>query len=377
MSGPTTASVFVDELDIMQDLNFVPAKCLPRTLPVDGNGQVPCTVVSIPSDASSCQCDAPGFRPLVAEELAAARERLRRTASCDFAGKPSCDSLCGCAVVQESGDALTKCQTSPDGQGVAPGFCYVDSSTGPALVDECPLTQKRALRFFVPVQDQTLLMECTLTSVNDAEAFNGTPGNLGDPCIPGDEYNKDFSGYAETEINVESRTSICTTGICLVANFRGRVSCPFGQPAAQSPDPVTGKILADPNTPPEDRCYVPGTPHVPENLIDVPVPAQLTARRPDKAVYCSCRCDGPAGEGPFCDCPSGFECQKLVDSYGTSGGAQLAGSYCIKAGSAVQDPTQLTNTTSCNQLAPAIRNLPPPQGCGNGPAPAGNGADGG
>lgn len=380
MSGPTTATVFVDQITISQDPGPLTGKCMPRTLPVDSSGQVTCTVVSIPSDQSSCQCDVPGFRPLVADELASARERLRETNGCDGDGKPSCDSLCGCAVVQESGDDLTKCQTSTDVQGITPGWCYIDASVSPGgagIVDKCPSTQKRALRFVGATQNQVLLLECSVTSVAAAEAFNGMPGNLGDPCIPGDEYNKNFSGYTETEINVESRTSICTTGICLAANFRGRVSCPFGQPAAESPDPVTHQYLADPNTPPEERCYVPGAPHVPENLIAVPVEAQLTARLPDNSVYCSCRCDGPAGTGPFCDCPSGFQCQKLVDAYGTSGGAQLAGSYCIKAGTEVLDPTQLTNTTNCNQLDPSIKNLPPPKGCGTGPASAGNGTDGG
>ncbi len=376
MPGPTSAAVFVDQLSIMQDTNFVPAKCLPRTLPVDASGQVPCQVVSV-SDESNCPCDAPGLEPLVADQLAAVKERMRELKECDVDGKPFCDVLCGCGVVQESGDDLAKCQTSTDVQGVAPGWCYVDSSVNPggaAIVANCPATMKHALRFFGSAPDHVLLLECTVSSVNAAEAFNGTPGNLGDPCIPGDEYDKNFSGYEETEINVESRTSSCTTGICLAANFRGRVSCPFGQKASRSPDPATGQYLADPSTPPEDRCYVPGTPHVPENLIDVPVVAQLIARQPSNSVYCSCRCDGPAGTGPFCDCPSGFQCQKLVDAYGTSGGEQLAGSYCIKAGTAVTDPTQIP-PADCNTLPDAIKKLPPPKGCG--PAPAGNGADGG
>src|SRR5215471_18426891 len=79
-------------------------------------------------------------------------------------------------------------------------------------------------------------------------------GGVGDPCIPEDEYKKNFSGYAETEVNVESRSFQCETRVCLVANFRGRVSCPYGQPAAgMNQTGVAPGLNAD------DYCYLPGT----------------------------------------------------------------------------------------------------------------------
>ncbi|HVW23945.1 MAG TPA: hypothetical protein VHC69_01155 [Polyangiaceae bacterium] len=202
-----------------------------------------------------------------------------------------------------------------------------------------------------------------LTAMSGIASSACQSGGVGDPCIPEDEYNANFSGYSETEVNVESRSFQCETRVCLVANFRGRVSCPFGQKAATMPD-STGKILADPNLAPDDRCYFPGTKEAQANQIAVPVDSQLVARSPDKAVYCSCRCDGPDKNAQYCDCPSGYSCQKLIDAYGTSGGAQLAGSYCIKDGTEVQDPTQLTNTTRCSDLPPAQATLPPPKGCG-------------
>jgi hypothetical protein len=46
------------------------------------------------------------------------------------------------------------------------------------------------------------------------------------------------------------------------------------------------------------------------------------------AGQCSCRCDGPAGTGPFCACAAGFSCQHQLDDLGL-GGAELAGSYCV------------------------------------------------
>ena len=56
-----------------------------------------------------------------------------------------------------------------------------------------------------------------------------TPGGMGDPCIPEDEYSPTFSGFGETEVNVESRSFQCETRICIADHFRGRVSCPYGQ----------------------------------------------------------------------------------------------------------------------------------------------------
>jgi hypothetical protein len=43
---------------------------------------------------------------------------------------------------------------------------------------------------------------------------------------------------------------------------------------------------------------------------------------------CSCRCDGPAGTGPFCACDSGFSCEHQIDDIGV-GSLNLVGSYCI------------------------------------------------
>lgn len=175
-------------------------------------------------------------------------------------------------------------------------------------------------------------------------------GGVGDPCIPEDEYKKSFSGYSETEVNVESRSFQCETRVCLVANFKGRVSCPYGQvgnPLAK--DPLTAS-QANANVRAEERCYIPGTKMDPTpntgTAIDVPVPAQLAARPTDKAVYCSCRCAGPDQNVRYCQCPSGYACQKLVTDYGFGSG-QLAGSYCIKDGTQVPDSTQLSSGNKC------------------------------
>jgi len=56
-------------------------------------------------------------------------------------------------------------------------------------------------------------------------------GGVGDPCTPEDEYNTQFPGFKLAEENIESRSFQCSTRICLVNHFQGRVSCPYGQDA--------------------------------------------------------------------------------------------------------------------------------------------------
>jgi len=152
------------------------------------------------------------------------------------------------------------------------------------------------------------------------------PGGVGDPCTPEDEYETEaFSGYNAKEVNVESKSFQCETRVCLVNHFQGRVSCKYGQAA--------------PTTPADARCHVPGDKTKP---IMVKVDAQLVARVAEKAVYCSCRCDGEDKNARYCKCPSGYACTHLVDDLHLGGG-QLAGSYCVRDGT-TYDPAA---TTAC------------------------------
>ncbi len=159
-------------------------------------------------------------------------------------------------------------------------------------------------------------------------SFGCKPGGVGDPCTPEDEYQVEFSGFSVDEVNIESRSFQCETRVCLVNHFQGRVSCPYGQSETETP-------INDSNI----RCKVPGTSGtLPEDLISVPTSPQIVDRRPDNAVYCSCRCDGPDPNARYCECPSGYACEKLVDDLGLGSG-QLAGSYCVKDGTQF-NPTQ-------------------------------------
>jgi hypothetical protein len=154
-------------------------------------------------------------------------------------------------------------------------------------------------------------------------------GGVGEPCTPEDEYQADFNGFAVTEVNVESRSFQCETRVCLVANFQGRVSCPYGQTAEEAT--AAGTV----------KCKIPGS----SDKITVPVEPQLFQRKASQTVYCSCRCDGEDANARYCECPSGYGCLKLVADIG-KGGGQLAGSYCVKDGTEYSKAT--TNTTPCN-----------------------------
>lgn len=50
----------------------------------------------------------------------------------------------------------------------------------------------------------------------------------------------------------------------------------------------------------------------------------------ERRVFCTCRCDGPTGEEPFCECPSGFRCDPLFD--GALAPPSVRGSYCVRDG---------------------------------------------
>jgi hypothetical protein len=177
-------------------------------------------------------------------------------------------------------------------------------------------------------------------------ALGCAPGGVGDPCTPEDEYQQNFNGFQVTETNVESRSFQCETRLCLVNHFQGRVSCRLGQ--SSQVDDQTGKPVTTGYSP---RCSIPGTavstdPNSLDN-INVEVKPQLVHRQTEKAVYCSCRCDGPDKNARYCECPEGFQCEPLVsDLKIVSNGGQLAGSYCIRSGSKY-DPNAESGVDTC------------------------------
>jgi hypothetical protein len=153
--------------------------------------------------------------------------------------------------------------------------------------------------------------------------FAGTgcsASGVGDPCIPEQEYNEQFLGFSQKEVNVESKSFQCQTRVCLVNHFQGRTSCPYGG----------------------TNCTVPGTDKKPTasdgSAIDVK--AACSNRAAAKAVYCSCRCanvEGKTDDGAnYCKCGDGYTCTQLVGAVGAQQ-LGLTGAYCIKAGTDYSD----------------------------------------
>lgn len=184
----------------------------------------------------------------------------------------------------------------------------------------------------------------TIAILTSSASFWGcTPGGVGDPCIPEDEYEVGFSGYGVEEVNVEAMSFQCETRLCLVNHFQGRVSCPYGQKA---PNPDGGSAEEKYAGMAEGlRCKIPdGTGNT---FVEVDVEPQLIGRRASNAVYCSCRCDGPDKTARYCKCPSGYGCTLLNDiPLGSSG--QLQGSYCVRNGTAYKKSDAAGSGELCN-----------------------------
>jgi hypothetical protein len=144
-----------------------------------------------------------------------------------------------------------------------------------------------------------------------------SPGGVGDPCIPEDEYQDRFAGYGVGEVNVEAMSFQCETRLCLVNHFRGRVTCPYGQTA----DTIAGNDTAK-------KCKIADGKG--SNFVKVEVDPQLLSRQASNSVYCSCRCAGPDKTARYCKCPSGYTCTVLNEI--PLGASQLLGSYCVRNG---------------------------------------------
>jgi hypothetical protein len=179
-------------------------------------------------------------------------------------------------------------------------------------------------------------------------------GGVGDPCVADpDEYVETFSGYSVGEVNVTSRSYDCESRVCLVNNFQGRVSCPYG---SNGPPEL---IQADDRqtVTHSDQCFLPGG----LGTVQVPVRPQRLERQPEDAVYCSCRCNGPDPNARYCECPSGFECRELVPPSDT-GPSGRAGSYCIRSGTFVENVGDISQDV-CDW---DLQNCGPRAGAGSG-----------
>jgi hypothetical protein len=236
-----------------------------------------------------------------------------------------------CEALQADGTDLAACQNELAPPSGTDGWCYVAPAQGvgvSALVAECDEFMPQRVLFYgdgLP-RGETFVLACADASV--APSQPAVAGALGDPCLPVDESSPSFSGYAATEVTVETGSAACESSLCLVNHLQGRVSCPYGQRADQ--------VGVEPS------CFVPGS----SVAVTVPVEPQLVARQAANTAVCSCRCDGP-GDGPFCACPSDMTCVPLVSALGLPGEEAVAGSYCIPNGTEY-DPSDPSGFDLCN-----------------------------
>jgi hypothetical protein len=136
-------------------------KCLPRTLTPDpSTGKIPCDVIEVrPTDCLGT----PGRVQAPADLTQSVITRLQQTKVCDAPGKPACDALSMCEIV-EAGQSCHVNETPSE-----TGWCYVDpaaqSGDDPSLVASCPATQRRVIRFVdpmnnTPASDATVVIAC-------------------------------------------------------------------------------------------------------------------------------------------------------------------------------------------------------------------------
>lgn len=162
---------------------------------------------------------------------------------------------------------------------------------------------------------------------------------IGDPCTPEGELDPNGGGAYIGDTSLDVASTSCDSRVCLAFHFQGRVTCPFGngqrtgQVGTCSPVPdFPGLYTLDGAVSGELCCPVQGD--VSQTPLHLPVEAQCSAKRAIDSVYCSCRCDVPAGVDRattnLCACPSGFACVPILEEPALPSGVR--GSYCLRQG---------------------------------------------
>jgi hypothetical protein len=126
-------------------------QCLPRTLVPDKEGHVPCLILEARKTGGKCNCKDTA-RQEVSEDHKAAVSAAQQDPIAAASGWD-----CFCEITQTSGAQQTACQNDQNDPPVAggkevDGWCYIDATTtpitgNPKIVDKCPATEKRIVRF--------------------------------------------------------------------------------------------------------------------------------------------------------------------------------------------------------------------------------------
>lgn len=181
-----TENVFVVQLTLGQGGG--PPRCFPRTLPsglpgTSNDGLVSCFVAEL--KPGSCDCAQTARVPLPAASFTAAVKQLAASGVCGGSSGVSCDTLCGCGIVQATGTGsdpsseLYACQNELTPAPSVNGFCFIDQTRtdasgapaplgNPAIVAECPASDPRLLRFVgaaTPASGASVFLGCSGTSL--------------------------------------------------------------------------------------------------------------------------------------------------------------------------------------------------------------------
>lgn len=167
-------------------------KCLPRELSIEDDGSVPCAVVEAkPSGVGDpLDCTVNGRLPVEGAVRAGVEAQLRAVSRCDGKSGTSCSTYEMCVIREllpdETPEGREECllNDSPAVDNFEPGFCYIDPAkveldeegnvigypaggnaegTNP-LVDNCPATERRLLRFVgkdTPASNTVTFVACT------------------------------------------------------------------------------------------------------------------------------------------------------------------------------------------------------------------------
>jgi hypothetical protein len=154
-------------------------RCLPRSLNINpADSTVACNLVEANTrpESASCVCDPKIARQAPDEVLDSVVRSQLAADDGDLCGTndPNCTGACLCEVLQvqqvpdNPDNALEVCQNEENASGVE-GWCYVDADQGvgnEALVEACPATRKRLLRFVGRglEPNTTTLVACTGSS---------------------------------------------------------------------------------------------------------------------------------------------------------------------------------------------------------------------
>lgn len=155
--------------------------CLPRELGVNEDGSVPCTIVEAAPPAvagADTVCENLGARSSIDDAVReAVIGSLESSGQCGTANNP-CEAYRMCEIQQllasEDTSGLDSCLNNPDTSS-GNGWCYIDPAKGvgsDALVDKCPATERRKLRFVgdgTPANSTVTFVACAGAVFSTAE----------------------------------------------------------------------------------------------------------------------------------------------------------------------------------------------------------------